>query len=113
MALRRRDFAREACGVSFLETFRADPPKHQVARFHIDLLAPETGFQPSLRHHAIKRIVAPPRPILMGGRKLGSDKALDLIECHWHFIALLRAKIVSKRVVLTHGIILLELKHMY
>src|ERR1700732_5287308 len=80
-----------------------DPAQNQLPPLDIDLLGDEAGIEPDFRHHIVPGIVAPPRAMVLRGRQLSADDALDLREGHRDLGGALTAQVVSERRVLGHG----------
>src|SRR5271156_1926808 len=78
--------------------------KYDSAGLHVDLLGPESGVEPLLRHHVVRGVVAPPRGVLRGvWRQLASNDPFNFRERHRNFLVALGTQELAQTAVLTHG----------
>ena len=79
-------------------------PKHQSATGQIDMFAFEACVEPDTRHRVIRRVVAPPRLMLVGRWwKLDTCDALHIGKRQLHPLAVLLTEKIAKGFVLRHG----------
>src|SRR5665213_557546 len=71
----------------------ADPAKHQLFAFHVDLFALEAGIEPDASENTVFSVVAPPRSVLVSGhRQCCPDNLLDICKGHGDELFVLRFK---------------------